>query len=321
MNDPKLKIVYMGSAEFAVPALDALVKAGQEIAAVVTQPDRARGRGGRIRPTPVGLYAETAGIRSLKPERLKDDEGFEKALRQAAPDLIVVAAYGKILPEFALKIPPLGCVNIHASLLPEYRGAAPVQRAILGGKSETGVTLMYVAEELDKGDMISAAKTCTGDKNAGELTEELAMLGAKLLVEMLPLLAAGTAPRIPQDDSKATYAQKIEKAEGGLRFGQAAEEIALRVRAMTPAPGAYVIKDNKRIGITAARMLGADEAEEAYEGYADEAPGTVLNVSKQGIAVRAGEGVVLIEALKIPGRKAMPVAEYLKGNAFDIKSL
>ena len=321
MSDLKMKIVYMGSAEFAVPALEALVKAGQKITAAVTQPDRARGRGGRIRPTPVGLYAETAGIPLLKPERLTGDEGFEKALRQAAPDLIVVAAYGKILPEFALKIPPLGCVNIHASLLPEYRGAAPVQRAILDGKRETGVTLMYVAEELDTGDMISAAKTCVGDKNAGELTEELAMLGAELLIGKLPLLADGTAPRIPQDDSKATYAQKVDKAEGGLKFGQAAEEIALRVRAMTPAPGAYVIKNDKRIGITAARMLGADEIEAAYDGYTGAVPGTVLSVSRQGIAVRAGEGAILIEALKMPGRKAMPVAEYLKGNAFDIKSL
>jgi len=316
VSDPKLKIVYMGSAGFAVPALDALLKGGHEIAAVVTQPDRARGRGGRVQPTPVGLFAEKAGMPLLKPESLKSDEGFARALREAAPDLIVVAAYGKLLPKFVLEIPALGCVNIHASLLPEYRGAAPVQRAILDGKSEAGVTLMYMAEGLDAGDMIRAAKTDISCMNAGELTDKLAGLGAELLMKELPLLAEGTAPRVPQDEGRATYAKKIDKAEGRIEFERAAEEIALKVRAMTPAPGAYILKDGERIGVTAAGALGPD-----YEGYGDASPGTVLNVSKQGIAVRAGEGVFLIEALKMPGRKAMPVGEYLKGNTFDITNL
>jgi len=306
----------MGSAEFAVPSLSALKDAGYGITAVVTQPDRARGRGGHVLPTPVGLYAEKAGLLLLKPEFLKGNDEFENALLKAAPDLIVVAAYGKILPKFVLDIPPLGCVNIHASLLPEYRGAAPVQREILDGKQETGVTLMYVTEELDAGDMIETAKVDASGMNAGELTEALAKLGAELLLEEIPLLAEGTAPRIPQDETKATYAQKVEKAEGRLDFGQTAEEITLRVRAMTPSPGAYIQAQGERIGVTAARALGPE-----YRGYDEAAPGTVLDVSKHGIALRAGEGVVLIEALKMPGRKAMPVAEYLKGNAFNAKSL
>ena len=320
MKNRKPKIVYMGSADFAVPALEALKGSGYVIPCVVTQPDRVRGRGGNVRPTPVGLYAEKTGIPLLKPEYIKDNEEFARALREAEPDLIVVAAYGKILPEFVLKIPLFGCVNIHASLLPEYRGAAPVQRAILDGKNETGVSLMYVSEKLDAGDIIAAAKVDVSGMNAGETTDVLARLGAELLLKEMPFLADGTAPRVPQDATKATYAEKIEKAEGLLGFGLPAEEITLRVRAMTPAPGAYILKDGERIGVTAALAIDPVSAAGAYEGYEEAAPGTVLNVSKQGIAVRAGEGAVLIESLKMPGRKAMPVAEYLKGNAFNAKS-
>ena len=312
MTSRNLKIVFLGSAEFAVPALDALVRAGYEVAAVVTQPDRARGRGGHTRPTPVGLYAETAGLKTLKPERLKGNDEFFEALYKAGPDLIVVAAYGKLLPKSLLEIPPLGCVNIHASLLPEYRGAAPVQRAILDGKRETGVTLIYMLEELDAGDIIADAKTDASNMNAGELTAALAGLGAALLIAELPKVADGTAKRIPQEAAKATYAEKIEKAEGELDFNRTAEDIVLRVRAMSPSPGAYIMKDGVRIGVTSAKALKHDS---------DEAPGTVLEVSKQGIKARAGEGAVLIEAIKMPGRKAMPVEEYLKGNSFNATSL
>ena len=320
MNKAEREIVFMGTSDFAVPALEALYEAGYGIPYVVTTPDRARGRGGKILPTPVGLFAEKNGLKLLKPESLKDDEGFKRALTEAEPDLIAVAAYGKILPEYLLRIPRFGCVNIHASLLPEYRGAAPVQRAILDGKSETGVTLMYMSKGLDTGDVIAAVNTNASGKNAGELTAELARLGAALLLKEMPALLDGTAPRLPQDGAKATYAEKVEKAEGVLRFDFAAEEIERRVRAMTPAPGAYIEKGGDRIGVTAAAAIGRKTAERVFEAYEKAACGTVLDVSNQGIAVRAGEGAVLIEAIKMPGRKAMAVAEYLKGNDFDIKS-
>ena len=321
MSSRNLKIVYMGSAGFAVPALEKLVGAGYGILYVVTQPDKARGRGGRVLPTPVGLCAEKWGLRTLKPESLSGNDEFVRTLAEAGPDLVVVAAYGKILPKAVLKIPSLGCVNIHASLLPEYRGAAPVQRAILDGRRETGVTLMYMAEGLDSGDIISSDKVEILTKDAGELTEVLAGLGAGLLLQEMPRIADGTAPRVRQDETKATYAEKIEKAEGLLDFGRRAEEIALRVRAMTPAPGAYVLKDEKRIGVIKALAIDPDSAGEAYKAYNEAAPGAVLDVSRQGIVVRAGEGAVVIEAVKMPGRKAMPVAEYLKGNVFTEKSL
>ena len=291
-----MKIVYFGTAEFAVPALDALLKAGHNVPFVVTQPDRPRGRGNKMQPTPVGLYAEEKGLKLLKPERLSGDEEFMAELTEARPDLIVVTAYGKVLPKQLLLLPPLGCVNIHASLLPEYRGAAPVQRAILDGKDETGVTLMYMAEGLDTGDIIACAKVQIGGMNAGELTDALARVGAELLVGTIPTIEAGAAPRLPQEDSKATYAEKVEKAEGHIDLSGSAEEAVRLVRAMTPAPGAYVLQGADRIVITKARAASPENG---------------------GINIRMGEGVLVVEELKVPGKKAMAVAEYLKGNVFD----
>ena len=307
-----------------MPALDTLRRAGYVIALVVTQPDRVRGRGGKILPTPVGLYAEANGLALCKPERLIGDEDFERAIEQAAPDLIVVAAYGKLLPKRLLELPKFGCVNIHASLLPEYRGAAPVQQAILDGKSETGVTLMYMAEGLDEGDIVASVRIDVHDMNAGELTDELARLGAGLLADMIPALADGTAPRITQNDQAATYTKKTGKADGRLDMYKTAEEVVRRVRAMTPSPGAYAFRGGDRIIVTEARVVrpGEYEACLAAGGAAalprkKTAPGTVLFVSEKGVGVQTGEGILLIEALKMPGKRAMPVKEYLKGNAFE----
>jgi len=315
----------MGSSDFAVPALDALQREGHRISLVVTQPDRVRARGGKVLPTPVGLFAVTNGLPLVKPETLKENEVFWRALEEAAPDLIVVASYGKLLPMPLLKLPPLGCVNIHASLLPEYRGAAPIQRAILDGKQETGVTLIYMSGALDAGDMIAAVRTNVSDMNAGELTETLARLGAELLTDRLPAIADGTAPRVTQDERLATYAEKIEKADGHLDLRGTAGEAARRVRAMTPTPGAYVMKRGERVVVTAARAISPDEylareaAGEVPAGtYEAAAPGTAMAVSKKGIDIRTGGGVLLVEALKMPGKKAMPVCEYLKGNSFDM---
>jgi len=313
----RLKIVYMGSSDFAVPALAALHLEGFDIPFVVTQPDRMRGRGWKVQPTPVGLFAETNGLTALKPEYLKGNADFVRTLAEAAPNLIVVAAYGKILPKQLLELPPFGCVNIHASLLPEYRGAAPVQRAILEGKQELGVTLVHMSERLDAGEMIAAASTDASGMNAGELTDTLARMGAGLLIKMLPGLMAGTAPRIPQDEAKATYAEKVEKSEGRLDLRASAKENEQRVRAMTPVPGAYLLRNGERIGVTQVRVISPDDCEAPKGAYEAAAPGTVLSVSEKGIGIRTGDGVLLVEALKAPGKKAMPVREYLKGNAFD----
>jgi len=313
-----LKIVFMGSSDFAVPALEALHEAGYTIPYVVTQPDRIRGRGNKVSPTPVGEYAQNNGLNLLKPEKIKENEEFMQALAEASPNLIVIVSYGKILPKSVLEIPPLGCVNIHASLLPEYRGAAPVQRAILDGKQELGVTLMFVSEGLDTGDMITTAKTAASDMNAGELTGVLARLGAKILIDTLPEIAEGTVSREQQDDSKATYAEKIEKADEKLDLSESAEKIVRRIRAMAPSPGAYVLKGGERVVITKAKsveLAGTDKAVEEF--YRTAMPGSAFTVPSEGIYVRAGDGLFLIEELKIPGKKAMPAREYLKGNVFD----
>ena len=317
MNDPGLKIVFMGSSDFAVPALEALYDAGYQISFVVTKPDRIRGRGNKLKPTQAGKYALENGIPLMKPESLEACEDCMRVLAEASPDLIVVASYGKILPKSLLELPPLGCVNMHASLLPEYRGAAPIQRAILDGKETTGVTLMFLGEGLDDGDMITSVSVAVSDMNAGELTDVLSREGAKLLLDTLPMIAAGTAPRVAQDESKATYAEKIEKADGHLELGETAEAVVRRVRAMTPSPGAFVFEGDLRIVITKASVVkpGFDTVpEELYEAAA---PGTTLKLSGEGIYVRTGEGILLVEELKMPGKKAMPVREYLKGNEFD----
>jgi len=317
VNKEDLKIVFMGSSDFAVPALEALHKAGYRIPYVVTQPDRMRGRGNKVKPTPVGMYALENGLSLIKPESLKEDGDHMRKLYEAAPDLIVVASYGKILPKPLLDLPPLGCVNMHASLLPEYRGAAPVQRVILDGKEETGVTLIYLSEGLDNGDMITSVSVPVSDMNAGELTDVLSRVGAELLIDTLPMLMDGTAPRIPQDENKATYAGKIEKADGHLDLGDKAENIVRRVRAMTPVPGAFVLEGGERIVITKARIARPDLGAVPIELYEAKEPGTTLSVSGEGIYVRTGDGLLLIEELKMPGKKAMPVREYLKGNEFD----
>ena len=317
MKESEMRIVFMGSSDFAVPALDALCKAGYEIPYVVTQPDRIRGRGNKVKATPIGIYAHEHGLPLLKPENLKSNEEFMRALVEAEPNLIVVASYGKILPKSLLELPPLGCVNIHASLLPEYRGAAPVHRAILDGKEEVGVTLMFVGEGLDTGDMITSVKTAASGMNAGELTDVLARIGAEMLIDMLPIIADGTAPRISQDESKATYAEKITKGEGQLDLSETSERLVRKVRAMSPIPGAYVLRGEERIVITKAKKKEPGEIRAQKELYEKAAPGTVLDVSNDGICVRTGDGLLLIEALKMPGKKSMLVREYLKGNAFD----
>lgn len=216
-----MNVVFMGTPKFAVPTLEALAQAGHEISGVITQPDAMRDRGKKLQPTPVKEKAVELGIPVYQPAKIKNNEEFLATLKELAPDVIVVAAYGKILPAEVLIIPPLGCVNVHASLLPKYRGAGPIQRAILEGEEKTGITIMYMAEGLDTGDMLSKAETSIEKKTAEELTEELALMGGKLLVETLPLLESGEIQGEVQDDSLATYAPMISKKDGQIDFEKA----------------------------------------------------------------------------------------------------
>lgn len=307
-NRNNLKIVYMGTPEFAVPPFEAMVRAGYDVRLAVTQPDRPKGRGKKTQPTPVKEAAEKYGIRVLQPARIKENEEFFAELRAADPDLIIVAAYGKILPKVVLDIPRLGCVNIHASLLPRFRGAAPIQRCVIEGDEKTGVTLMYMAEGMDTGDMIARAETDVAGKTAGELTEELSVLGAELLVDYLPRFASGEVEAEKQDDRLATYAPMIEKEEGRLDFSGNAYALERLVRGLSPSPGTFTDYHGTRMKVLKAEVLESGE---------HDTPGVILSADEKGIAVACGFHTFVITELQMPGKKPARAADYLRGNAVE----
>ncbi|MDR1953057.1 MAG: methionyl-tRNA formyltransferase [Clostridiales Family XIII bacterium] len=313
MANGDVKIVYMGTPDFALPALSALVHEDWNVSLVVTQPDRPRGRGKSVTPSPVKLRASELCLPIAQPDRIKDNAEFVNLITDLHPDLIVVAAYGKILPRELLDIPRFGCVNIHASLLPKYRGAAPIHRAVEAGETETGVTLMYMAEELDAGDIIAAARIDIAGMNTGQVHDLLAPLGAKLLTDTLPAIVAGTAPRVTQDHDAATYAPMVRKEEGHIDFNAPACVIGNKIRAMNPAPGAYAFLDDMQMKIVRARVC-----EDAPNAETAPKPGTLLCVSQDGITVAARDGVVILDVIQAPGKKPLRVSEYLKGNAIDL---
>jgi methionyl-tRNA formyltransferase len=270
----------------------------------VTQPDSRRDRGKRLKPTPVKELSMEYGIPAMQPESLKRNEEFLGLLKEAAPDLIVVAAYGRILPPEILTLPKLGCVNIHASKLPAYRGAAPIQRAVMNGERETGVTLMYMAEAMDTGDIMAVRTTEIGNKTAGELFDELSHMGAKLLTELLPDIEAGRAPRRPQDESKACYAPMIRKEEAHVDFSRSSRDICSLIRAMNPHPGAFA-----HLGDQAMKLWEAMPEPSARS----DPTGTVLAASADGISVASGDGAVRVTVIQAPGKRPMRAAEYLRG--------
>jgi len=303
-----MKIVYMGTPEFAVPPLERLTESGYQVVLVVTQPDKGRDRGKKVKFTPVKEKAVELGIEVIQPERIRGNEEFIERIRQISPDLIVVAAYGKILPAELLRIPRLGCINIHASLLPKFRGAAPIHRSIIEGEEITGVTLMYMEEGLDTGDMIASRSTVIGKKTTAELHDELSAMGADLLVELLPDIEKGTNPRIKQDDSKATYAPMISKQDELVDFSRSPEEIERLVRGLNSWPGAYTIYKGAPMKLWEA---------EALDETTDVPYGTITGVSNRGIKVAAGGRTVLLKKIQMPGKKSMNVSEYIKGNKID----
>ncbi len=307
-NDSQMmKIVYMGTPDFAVPALEALHREGYEIPFVVTQPDALRDRGKKVKFPPVKEKALELGLRVVQPEKVKTDEEFISMLREEKPDIIVVAAYGQILPKAVLDIPEKGCINIHGSLLPRFRGAAPVQRAIMAGDAQTGITLMYMEEGLDTGDMIVKRSTSAEGKTGQELHDELSQMGAELLIETLPHLDEIKAEK--QNDSESTYAPMISKREGHIDFSKAPEEIERMIRAFDPWPGSYAYYGDKAMKLWRAEVPGTD---------ACEADGTVLKADSDGIDVAAGGKVLRITQIQMPGKKRVDVREYLKGNSIEI---
>ncbi len=307
-----MKIIYMGTPDFAVPALEGLIKSGNTPILAVSQPDAKRDRGEKIKPTPVKEMALKWDIPVAQPDKIRGNEDFIEMLRNLAPDLIVVAAYGKILPIEILNIPAKGCINIHASLLPKYRGAAPIQRAILEGEAETGVTLMQMGEGMDTGDILASVTTVTSGKNTGMLFEELSMLGADLLLATLPLIESNQLSPVPQDENKATYAPMIHKSDGLIDFRKTATEIERQIRAMNPWPVAHTIYKGQVMKIWQA---------EVDEATVFSVPGTIIEVSQRGISVATGLGILNITEIQMPDKKKMPVSAYIRGNQIDINSI
>lgn len=322
-----MRVLFFGTPEFAVPSLEALLSCPTtQVIGVVTQPDKPRGRGQHVSASPVKQKAEAAGVPVWQPAKLRDEEFLDR-VRALGPDLGVVAAYGKILPESLLQIPRLGMINVHASVLPKYRGAAPIQRAIIDGDTSTGVTIMRVVKELDAGAMILVDSLPIGaNETSDELEPRLATLGAGLLMTAIDQLDQGKANEIPQDDSKATYASRIQKVDGRLEWDETAQAIHDRVRGLHPWPHAYTFHERARYVIhetrpfatigAAAATLPEDLAAMARQQAEGAWPGTILVAAKGHLVVSAGMGSAIeILRLQEEGRKVVDARAFLAGRA------
>lgn len=307
-----MKIVFMGTPDFAAVVLNKLVHSGHEIPLVITQPDKAKNRGKKIQFTPVKEIAAANNIEVMQPEKIKNSPETLERLRQINPDIIVVVAYGQIIQKDILQLPKYGCINVHASLLPKLRGASPIQHAILLGEKYTGVTIMQMGEGLDTGDMLTKAETPVAKKNGEQLHDELAQLGADLLVDTLTEIEAGTVIPEPQNDELSTYAGLITKKDGQIDFRKAPEEIERQVRAFDPWPGAYCSLGDKVIKIWEA---------EALDKVCTEECGICVNVSSDGIDISCGGKILRIKQLQMPGKKRVEVKAFLLGNKIEIGSV
>ena len=301
-----MRVVFFGTPQFAVPSLEQLIQSAHDVVGVVTQPDRPRGRGQKVTDAPVKVTAVQHGLPVFQPARLRDPE-VKETLTRWAPELGVVAAYGKLLPESVLNLPRFGMINVHASLLPRYRGAAPVQRAVIDGMPETGVTIMRMVLDLDAGGMFAKVTRPIGSDETSDIVErDLAHLGASLLLDVIDDLAAGRAVEEPQNDSLSTYASKITKEEGLIDWTLAATDIHNRVRGLYPWPHAFSYLNGERLIVMRSHV--APEPTSAD-------PGTIVDVSSGAISVATGHGERLaIDEVQPEGRRAMKVRDYLAGH-------
>lgn len=300
-----MRIVFMGTPEFAVPSLEALLRSDDHVVGVVTQPDRPKGRGQHLVPPPVKLLAERAGIPILQPLKIRTPE-FLQALSAWQPDVIAVAAFGRILHAPILSLPPRGCVNVHGSLLPKYRGAAPVQWAIIKGETETGITTMLMDEGMDTGAILLQEKLhIMPDDTTGTLAPRLAEMGGRLLVETIARLNVGTLTPRKQDDVQATMAPLLKKEDGLIDWTMRAESLANRVRGLSPWPGAYTFLGEERWNVWKV---------DSIVGPTTDTPGTIIVVNKQSILVATGDGLLDIRELQTANSKRMSVAQFLAGH-------
>ncbi len=299
-----MRIVFMGTPEFAVPCLEAMIRNGLEVVGVFTQPDRPKGRGNKLTPSPVKIAAEQAGIPVFQPEKIRRD-GVE-TLKALKPDLCVTAAFGQILSQEILDIPPMGNINVHASLLPKHRGAAPIAYAIMCGDREAGITTMMMDAGIDTGDMLLQEKTEIGEsETCAELTERLSKIGAELLMRSIREMEAGTLERVPQDESQMTYDPMLNKGMGVADFTADADKVRGQINGLNPWPCVSVPLGNERLKLL--RAVTAD---------ADGMPGTVISADpKGGLIVACGSGAVRILEIQAPGGKRMKPEDYLRGHA------
>lgn len=305
-----MRAIFMGTPEIAAKILDHMLKTKTEIIAVVTQSDKQSGRGMEMNFSPVKKRALEAGIPVLQPEKASAPEFIEQ-IKELNPDVILVAAYGKILRKQLLELPKYGCINVHASLLPKYRGAAPIQWAVINGDEKTGVTIMHMDEGLDTGDMIISKEVeIAPDETAGSLHDKLAEIGGPLLEEALELVESGKESRTKQDDSKATKVQQLDKMMGNIDFKKSAVCIERLIRGLDPWPSAYTKLDGKMVKFYKAKVLNLDNLSKEQK-LAD--PGTVLYTDNEGMAIMTGDGILFVTELQMEGKKRMKVADFLRG--------
>jgi len=304
----RFRIIFMGTPDFSIPALQALIDGPDHMVAVVTQPDRARGRSKKLLPPPVKVLSESAGIPVLQPTRIRTPE-FEKKLRSFEPDLIIVAAYGRILPSSILNIPPLGCINIHGSLLPRHRGAAPIQWAVLSGDKEAGVTIMQMDVGMDTGDiLLPAAIPVEDDDTAGSLFTKLSALGGTALMEALDLLRQDKLYPTKQDNSLATEAGPLKKENGAIDWTLPSSTIHCLIRGMDPWPTAYSFLDGKRF-----RFFSPELSD--IENNSNQEAGSIIRADRNGLLLATGKGTLLVREIQPEGKKRMSVEAYLCGHS------
>jgi len=303
------RIVFMGTPEFAVPSLKALLEKGENVVCVVTQPDRPKGRGRKILPPPIKALANEAAIPVMQPERIKGDD-FLSTLKKYAPDIIALTAYGKILPANIINLPPLGTINVHGSLLPKYRGAAPIQWALINGEKETGITIMQMDDGIDTGDILLQEKLpIESADTAGTLSVKLAELGGTALGKVLDLLRRDRLSPIKQDESQASLAPLLKKEDGLLNWSQSAEQLSCLIRGLDPWPTAYTTFSGKRL-----RLFSPETVENNSWQYTFTEPGIVCQADRNGLLITTGNGCLLIKEIQAEGARRMNIDAFISGN-------
>ena len=324
-----MNIVFMGTPDFAKESLEAIYNAGHKILAVVTNPDKPQGRGMKLTASPVKEFALEKNLPVLQPEKVRKNEEFINQIRDLKPDVMCVVAYGKILPIELLEIPSKGSINVHGSLLPKYRGAAPIQWAVLNGETKTGITTMYMDAGMDTGDMILKEEVEIGEnETTGELWEKLSKIGAKLLVETLEKIETGTAPREPQGED-FTLAPMLEKEQAKIDWSKTASQIKNQVRGLNPIMGAYSYLNGKKIKFWKVNVIPEETFMEMYEEFAEYAyklkdveAGTILYVNdKKGLYIKANEGILSILEIQGENAKKMPISDFLRGNKLQVADM